>query len=62
MSSNNQVLGNIFIFRESEKGLKEDSNVSLFREFFERVRKSDKSMLFVEKGLNNAGENSIDCN
>ena len=48
-SSNSQVLGNLFIFRESEKGLKDDSKVSLFRKFFERVWKSDKSVLFVEK-------------
>ena len=49
MSSNNQALRNLFIFRDSEKGLKEDSKVSLFRKIFERVRKGDKSMLFVEK-------------
>ena len=37
------------MFRESEKDLKEDSKFFLFRKIFERVRKSDKSMLFVEK-------------
>ena len=35
MSSNSQVLDDIFIFREYEKGLKENSRVSLFRDFQE---------------------------
>ena len=38
-SSNNQVLGNIFMFRESEKGLKENSNVSLFRKILKESEK-----------------------
>ena len=35
MSSNSQVLDDIFTFRESEKGLKENSMVSIFRNFQE---------------------------
>ena len=38
-SSNNQVLGNIFNFLESKKGLKEDSRVSLFRKFLKESEK-----------------------
>ena len=39
MSSNNQVLGNIFNFRESEKILKEDSKFFLFRKFLKESEK-----------------------
>ena len=34
-SSNNQVLGNLFMFRESEKGLKENSKFHFFVSFNE---------------------------
>ena len=39
MSSNNQVLENLFNFRDFEKGLKEDSKVSLFRKFLKESEK-----------------------